>query len=81
MQDALLSATWAKKQDDKGKGYGFSMSDSMSWSWQFCSQFGFFQDTNQTDPLNLISRFNNPDILRVRGMPIYIPLTLPSALT
>ena len=59
MQDALLSATWAKKQDDKGKGYQFAQGDLMSWTWQFCSEFGFFQDTNQTDPLNLISRFNN----------------------
>jgi hypothetical protein len=60
--NALLSATYAKMLDDNSTYYPAmtsAQSDSLSWTWQFCSQFGYFQDSNLTDPNNLVSRFNN----------------------
>jgi hypothetical protein len=60
--NALLSATYAKMLQDNSTyvppTYP-SQSDTISWTWQYCSQFGYFQDSNLTNPNNLVSRFNN----------------------
>jgi len=60
--NALLSATYAKMLNDNStytpSTYP-SQSDTISWTWQYCSQFGYFQDSNLTNPNNLVSRFNN----------------------
>jgi hypothetical protein len=60
--NALLSATYAKMLDDNSTFYPSKIPaqrDTLSWTWQFCSQFGYFQDANLTNPKNLVSRFNN----------------------
>lgn len=60
--NALLSATYAKMLDDNStyspSTYSYQ-SDTISWTWQYCTQFGYFQDSNLTNPHNLVSRFNN----------------------
>jgi Serine carboxypeptidase S28 len=57
---AFLSATVKKSLRDFGStGHTFSAPDYVSWTWQYCSEFGFFQDSNATDPANMISRFSN----------------------
>jgi hypothetical protein len=60
--NALLSATYAKMLEDNSTYSPAtypSQSDTISWTWQYCSQFGYFQDSNLTNPTNLVSRFNN----------------------
>ena len=60
--NALLSATYAKMLNDSStynQSTYPSQSDTVSWTWQYCSQFGYFQDSNLTNPNNLVSRFNN----------------------
>lgn len=60
--NALLSASYQKMLDDNAT---YSPSpypstwDTASWTWQYCTEFGYFQDANVTNPYNLISRFNN----------------------
>ena len=34
-------------------------SDYQSWAWQYCSEFGYFQVSNASDPTSMISRFFN----------------------
>jgi Serine carboxypeptidase S28 len=57
---AFLSASVYKYQQDKQVDYpSTSPVDSMSWNWQYCSEFGYFQSANVSDPTSLISRFVN----------------------
>ena len=57
---ALLSATTYKILVDSGSTTpnGPTM-DFKSWTWQYCSEFGYFQGSNASDPKSMISRFNN----------------------
>jgi Serine carboxypeptidase S28 len=60
--NALLSATYAKMLDDNSTYYPSrtpAQRDTLSWTWQYCSQFGYLQGSNITNPKNLVSRFNN----------------------
>jgi hypothetical protein len=60
--NALLSATYAKMLDDNSTYFPSrtpAQVDNLSWTWQYCTQFGYFQDSNLTNPNNLVSRFNN----------------------
>ena len=60
--NALLSATYAKMLDDNSTYFPSTypdQADTISWTWQYCTQFGYFQDANLTNPNNLVSRFNN----------------------
>ncbi|TGO13041.1 hypothetical protein BTUL_0078g00500 [Botrytis tulipae] len=62
---AYISAIYRKMADDySDQGSGFSLppsslGDGVSWKWQYCSEFGFLQSSNTTNPFNLISRFDN----------------------
>ena len=61
---ALLSAIyWKMLDDDQDHEANMPISDSigdtLSWHWQYCLEFGFLQVTNTSDPMNLISRFDN----------------------
>lgn len=58
---AFFSATFYQPlQDLKDGGSDLRpMQSVMSWNWQFCSEFGFFQDDNPSDPTSLVSSFVN----------------------
>ncbi len=57
---AFLSATFSQRLGDlQVEPSRTSPGDNMSWNWQFCSEFGYFQDANASDPTSLISRFGN----------------------
>jgi Serine carboxypeptidase S28 len=57
---AFLSATTYKILDDlRSKIPHPPPMDWRSWTWQYCSEFGYFQISNASDPISMVSRFNN----------------------
>lgn len=63
--NAFLSALYRKfSEEDNMKnapllGSSPYPADRISWVWQYCTEFGFFQVANTSNPLNFISRFLN----------------------
>jgi Serine carboxypeptidase S28 len=57
---AFLSATVFKLQaDSRTVNTSSPPTDYKSWAWQQCSEFGYFQVSNTSNPASIVSRFNN----------------------
>lgn len=67
---ALLSATYQKMLDDNAhyntsERAVFSPTNRVSWTWQICTELGYFQTSNSSNPFTLISSFDSVESIEI----------------